>query len=277
MSVDKNTGNMQLFENQEFGNIRTLETDDGRVLFCGADVAAALGYAKPRNAIATHCKGALKQGILTNGGKQEMTFIPESDVYRLTFGSKLPNAERFTDWVAEEVIPSIRRHGAYMTEETLEKALLCPDFLIRLATELKEEKDRNIKLETAVSVQRQQIAELKPRADYTDIILKNKDLVTISQIAKDYGMSAQQMNQKLHELQVQFKQSGQWMLYSRYHGKGYTHSETFLSYKSDGSSKVIMITKWTQKGRLFIYARLKSAGILPVIERGSQYERVSQD
>lgn len=101
---------IQLFNNQEFGEVRTID-ENGTVLFCGADVARALGYAKPQNAIDRHCKGALKRGIPTNGGTQEMTFIPESDLYRLVFSSKLPSAERFTDWVTAEILPSIRKHG----------------------------------------------------------------------------------------------------------------------------------------------------------------------
>lgn len=106
-----------IFNNPEFGEVRTLETEDGKVLFCGADVAKALGFAKPSNAIQAHCKGALKRGTPTNGGVQEMTFIPESDVYRLAFGSKLPTAEKFTDWVTEEVLPTIRKNGCYSKQE----------------------------------------------------------------------------------------------------------------------------------------------------------------
>lgn len=115
--------------------------------------------------------------------------------------------------------------------------------------------------------QKQIIGELKPKADYTDIILNNKELVTISQIAKDYGMSGRAMNAKLHDLGVQYKRSGQWLLYSKYHGMGYTHSKTINITRSDGSPDVTMETKWTQKGRLFIYKLLKENGILPVIEQ----------
>lgn len=104
---------LTLFNNPDFGEIRTLETNDGKVLFCGKDVAAALGYSNPRKALADHCKGVTKCDTLTNGGKQELSFIPESDIYRLTFSSKLPNAEKFTDWITEEVIPSIMRTGSY--------------------------------------------------------------------------------------------------------------------------------------------------------------------
>lgn len=118
-----------------------------------------------------------------------------------------------------------------------------------------------------VNVKNQVIGELKPKADYTDKILKNPGLVTITQIAKDYGMSGQEMNQKLHELGIQFKQSGQWLLYRDYHRKGYTHSETVDITRADGRADVKMNTKWTTKGRLFIYEKLKAAGIIPVIER----------
>ncbi len=110
-----------------------------KVLFCGSDVAKALGYARPNEAIAHHCKGTVKRRTPTDGGEQEMLFIPEGDLYRLVFSSRLPEAERFTDWVTDEVLPSIRQHGAYMTPETIEQVLLNPNFIIKLATQLKEE------------------------------------------------------------------------------------------------------------------------------------------
>ena len=106
-----------IFNNPEFGEVRTLETEDGKVLFCGKDVATALGYSNQRDALAKHCKGVVKCDTLTNGGKQELSFIPESDVYRLAFGSKLPTAEKFTDWVTEEVLPTIRKTGCYSKQE----------------------------------------------------------------------------------------------------------------------------------------------------------------
>ena len=116
---------LQIFKNDMFGEIRTIETD-GKILFCGADVAKALGYKKPRNAISAHCKGALKQGILTSGGNQEITFIPEGDLYRLIVNSKLETAQRFEKWVFEDVLPTIRKHGMYATDELLNN----PDFAI---------------------------------------------------------------------------------------------------------------------------------------------------
>lgn len=127
-----------------------------------------------------------------------------------------------------------------------------------------EEKE---KLETTVKIKDQQISELKPKADYMDKILKNQGLVTITQIAKDYGMSGQAMNDLLHNLKIQYKQSGQWLLYKEYQDCGYTHSETIDITRSDGRPDVKMNTKWTQKGRMFLYNLLGSHGYLPVIEQ----------
>jgi len=134
-----------------------------------------------------------------------------------------------------------------------------------LALVAAEEEKEQLHVENAQ--QKQIIGELKPKADYTDSILKNKGLVTITQIAKDYGMSGHEMNALLHGNGVQYKQSEQWLLYTKYQDKGYTHSETINITRKDGRPDITMNTKWTQKGRLFIYALLKKSGILPVIEQ----------
>lgn len=131
---------------------------------------------------------------------------------------------------------------------------------------IKEQQEKEtLKLQNAQLIQ--QNGELKAKADYTDLILKNTGLVTITQIAKDYGMSSQEMNKQLHELKIQYKQSGQWLLYSEYHDKGFTHSDTIPITRSDGRADIKMNTKWTQRGRLFLYDLLKEHGILPMIER----------
>jgi len=143
---------------------------------------------------------------------------------------------------------------------------------LRLAADLEEEKQ---KILTENAQQKQIIGELRPRADYTDKILKNKGLVTITQIAKDYGMSGQEMNDLLYDLGVQYNQSRQWLLYSRYQAKGYTHSETVDIVRKDGSPGITMHTKWTQRGRLFIYALLKKSGVLPVIAQEQNGNQIS--
>lgn len=253
---------LQIFENKEFGSLETLLID-GKPYFVANDVARALGYKKPRNAIATHCKGALKQGYLTDGGIQETNFIPEGDVWRLIIRSNLPQAEKYERWVFDEVLPAIRKHGMYATDELIAN----PDIAIAAFQALKEEREQRQLLQFESNKQKQIIGELKPKADYTDIILQSKSLVTVTQIAKDYGMSGSQMNNLLHRYGVQYKQSGQWLLYSKYHNNGFTHSETVTITHSDGRIGTVMNTKWTQKGRLFIYNLLKAYGILPVIEQ----------
>lgn len=259
---------LQVFNSKEFGDIRTTEID-GKPYFVANDVARALGYKRPADAVTAHCKGSVKHRYLTDGGEQELKVIPEGDIYRLTVRSKLPSAEKFEKWVFDEVIPSIHQYGAYMTEQTIEKALASPDFLIQLATKLKDEQTRRKEAETEIRVKDQIIEELKPKADYYDEILKNPGLVTITQIAKDYGMSGKKMNRILHELGIQYKQSEQWLLYSDYHCLGYTQSEVTDIIRSDGTPDVKLLTKWTMKGRLFLYNKLKEKGIIPVIEQGN--------
>lgn len=148
---------------------------------------------------------------------------------------------------------------------SIEKEFNSPEKIMARALRIADETINSLKLET--KVKDQQIAELKPKADYYDDILKNKGLVTITQIAKDYGMSGQEMNRTLRDLGVQYKQSEQWLLYAKHHDKGYTHSETTPITHSDGRPDIVMTTKWRQKGRIFLYNLLKDNGILPVIER----------
>ena len=253
-----------IFKNAEFGSVRTI-TINNEPYFVGKDVAEILGYSKPRNAIASHVddedrKDAPIQGDL--GGKQIMTVINESGLYSLILSSKLPSAKKFKHWVTADVLPSIRKHGMYATDELLNN----PDFAISVFRQLKAEREENQRLQTVNQQQEQIIGELQPKANYVDVILDNKGLVTITQIAKDYGMSGRKMNELLKEYGVQYKQSGQWLLYSKYHNMGYTHSKTIEIVRSDGRPDVTMETKWTQKGRLFIYELLKNNGILPVVE-----------
>ena len=149
---------------------------------------------------------------------------------------------------------------SYMIENPAERAR-------RWADEMEAKQNEIRALEASNAQHLQQIGELKPKADYTDKILQSKGVVPITAIAKDYGMSGQEMNRLLHSMKVIYKIGGQWLLYSKYHAKGYTHSETVSFYHADGRPDVKMNTKWTQKGRLFLYEMLKKKGILPVIEQ----------
>ncbi len=254
--------------NYESSEIRTIEKD-GEPWFVGKDVATILEYSNPRKALADHVdaedKGVTKCDTL--GGIQDLTIINESGLYSLILSSKLPNAKQFKRWVTNEVLPSIRKHGAYMTEQTLERALTSPDFLIELATQLKAEQEQRKQLETTVAVQEQQIAELQPKASYYDVVLNCKDLLSITSIAKDYGKSGVWLNRYLHQNGVQYKQGQNWLLYQKYAEKGYTSTKTQTFPGADGQQHTKVHTYWTQKGRLFIYDLLKANGLLPLIEQ----------
>ena len=263
---------MQIFKNAIFEVAIKLE--NGEWTFDLETVAKSLGFTENKNNKEYVMWRRVNQYLMPFGTSAENIhqvgkgdFIPEAAVYKLAFKASNEVAEKFQDWLATEVIPSIRKYGSFMTEDTIEKALTNPDFLIQLATKLKDEKIKNQTLEFEGKKKDQLIGELKPKADYVDSILKNKGLVTITQIAKDYGMSGEEMNDLLHDLGIQFKQSKQWLLYSKYHNKGYTHSETFPIKHKNGIPDVKMNTKWTQKGRLFIYDLLKAKrNMLPIIE-----------
>ena len=249
---------LQVFKNNEF-SIKSLVIDN-EPWFVGNEVAMMLGYSNARNAVPKHVdeEDKLRTQIEYAGQKREVTLINESGLYSLILSSKLESAKRFKKWVTSEVLPAIRKTGGYQLPE-----ISYPQSLRLLADEI----EKNKKLELENSIQAQQINEMKPKADYCDKILSSKSLMTITQIAKDYGMSGKAMNQILHDLNIQYKQSGQWLLYSRYQSKGYTSSETIDIKQNDGKVLVRLSTKWTQKGRLYLYERLKKEGYLPLIEQ----------
>lgn len=253
---------LTIFENAEFGSIRTVEMD-GAPYFVGKDVAQVLGYSNPQKAIRDHVDDedrTVNESFTVNG--TAITLINESGLYSLILSSKLPKAKEFKHWVTSEVLPAIRRHGMYAVDELIEN----PDLAIAALTALKEEREKTKQLTETVAVQSQQIAELQPKASYYDVVLNCKDLVSVSEIAKDYGKSARWLNEKLHEMRIQFKQGSIWLLYQKYAEKGYTSTKTQTFNGSDGMVHSKVHTYWTQKGRLFIYDLLKKAGILPEIE-----------
>ncbi|MBO5969521.1 MAG: phage antirepressor KilAC domain-containing protein [Clostridia bacterium] len=178
---------IKIYENKDFGEIRTIE-ENGKVLFCGSDVAKALGYAIPTKAVNTHCKGVSKMEVPTNGGVQSLLFITEGDMYRLIAHSKLESAERFESWVFDEVLPSIRKHGAYMTPETLEAAILNPDTMIQLCQALKDEQNKNRQLQAINSALTVDKAIMQPKADYFDELVDRNLLTNFRETAKQLGI-----------------------------------------------------------------------------------------
>lgn len=247
-----------------FDNLKVKE-ENGQVLFDAETAAIGLGIsevAKSGNTVVKWTRINKYLGIDTSVDNRikRGDFITEPQFYKLAIKANNETAEKFQDWVTSEVLPAIRKHGTYMTDQTIEEVLTNPDTIIRLATDLKNERKEKLMLA-------QQVTELKPKADYTDLILSNKTLVTITFIAKDYGMSGLAMNKLLHDLGVQYSQSGVWLLYAKHQTKGWTQSETTEVVKKDGSKKLVMNTKWTQKGRLGLYELLKDNGYLPLIEQ----------
>lgn len=178
---------LQTFTNPDFGEVRTLE-ENGEVLFCASDVAKALGYAKPENAISRHCRATLKRGTPISGKMQDINFISEGDVYRLIARSKLPSAEQFERWVFDEVLPSIRKHGAYMTPETLQAAIMNPDIMIQLCQQLKAEQDKNTALRADLSKATVQNTIMAPKADYFDELVERNTLTNFRETAKQLGV-----------------------------------------------------------------------------------------
>lgn len=170
---------IKVFSNEEFGSIRRVEVS-GEFWLVGKDVAQALGYAKPENALATHVDrdDTLKWGIMDSLGRiQNTTLINESGMYSLALSSKLPSAKKVRRWVTSEVLPSIRKHGAYMTPETLEAAILNPDYLLKVATALKEETDKRKALESKVQAD-------APKVLFADSVAASSSTILISELAK---------------------------------------------------------------------------------------------
>ena len=241
-------------------NVRAYLDEQGTVFLNAEDVARGLGFFKTEEKFSTtsgrktyttirweRVNGYLKEfGYKTAVGKND--FIPENMVYRLAMKANNETAQIFQSKVADEILPAIRKHGAYMTPETIEKVLLNPDFIIKLATELKNERAKN--------------AILQPKADYYDAVMTCEDAIPVTVIAKEYGMSGVTFNKLLNSEQIQFVRDNVWLLYRKYDGRGYTVTQTL---HVGGRNKIY--TCWTQKGREFLYYFLKARGIVPIRER----------
>ena len=234
---------IKIFQNQEFGAIRTISNEQGDVMFCGRDVAAALGYKKPEWAIATHVEAddSAKRGVIDSlGREQQAIFINESGLYALILSSKLPSARRFKHWVTSEVLPSIRKQGGYLVarpEETDEE-VLARGILV---------------MQTTLQRRADEIARLQPKADYADEVLDSVSCLTTTQIAKELNMTGCELNNLLRTLRVQYRQSGQYLLYADYARLGYAQSRTLRIRFSNGRVKTHHYLVWTERGRYFIH------------------------
>lgn len=248
---------IMLFRHEQFGEIRTLNID-GKPWFVGKDITSVVGYSNSSKALIDHVdeEDKLNNVSLSSLGQRGGWLINESGMYSLILSSKLPSAKEFKHWVTAEVLPLIRRNGAYLTAEMLHKTMSDPRELAKLLNTLADEQEKRQKLE-------EENAFLTVKARYYDQILNSKNAVPVTQIAKDYGMSAVAFNKLLHELRIQFPIRNSWVLYAEYADKNYTQSKTYQI----GEDKSVMHTCWTQAGRLFLYNILREHGIFPMCEQ----------
>ena len=257
---------IKIFKSPQFGDIRTAGTAD-EPLFCALDVAKALGYSKPAKAIIDHCKGVTVLETPTSGGIQQVKFIKESEVYRLIFKSNAPNAEKFNSWLAEEVLPSIRKTGGYMVStpemsdaEIMARALDIAHATIARRDERIAEQELLIEQKDArLELQQKELKVAAPKVTFYDNAMQSANTMTTTQVAKSIGMEANTLNRKLRDLGIQYRQSGMWIVCAPY-SRWKLHSIRTQTYThSDGSIGTSQYTVWYMRGYRFIVA-LRDSG-----------------
>ena len=242
---------MEIFKNPEFGSIRTFE-QDGKVLFCGLDIAVALGYSNPRDALRRHCKGVVKRDTLTEGGPQQLSFIPEGDVYRLIVHSKLPSAERFERWVFDEVLPSIRKHGAYITREKLWEVATSPEAMMKLCSNLLAEREENAAL-------REENAMLEGKAAFYDLFIDLKHSTNLRTTAKELVVPERRFVRFLLEQRFVYRApSGNVLPYAKPANDGLFTVKDYCNHGHTGSYTLV-----TPQGKLY-FAQLRDSILLMI-------------
>ena len=237
--------NIQIFQNQEFGAIRTISNEQGEAMFCAKDVCDTLGYNNSRDALRNQVEAddVEKFDTPTKGGKQKLNYINESGLYALVLFSKLDSAKRFKHWVTSEVLPSIRKQGGYMmaSPDESDEVILARALQIMQATLQRRD---------------ELIAKLQPRAEYADHVLDSITCITTTQLAKELDMTAQELNRLLCEMRIQYWQSGQYLLYADYARQGYAKNRTHSYRGHDDTLRTNTYLVWTERGRDFIHRLL---------------------
>ena len=258
---------LQIFNNEEFGQVRTV-TKDNEPMFCLGDLCRALDLTSKGvrqrlsdEVISTY---PIKDAL---GRLQNSLFVNEDGLYDVILESRKDNAKKFRKWVTSEVLPSIRKNGGYLAnQENLTPEQIVANALV-VAQKIISERDEQIKnLESSVRDMDRVICEMTPKVDYVDRILSSVECVTVSQIAQDYGMSAKRFNKILQNARIQHRIGEQWILYAEHQGKGYVKTKTHDFEKPNGMYGTKQLTVWTQKGRMFLYEELKKHGVLPMME-----------
>ena len=241
---------IKIFENEEFGSVRTIE-ENGKILFCGSDVAKALGYRRPKDAIIAHCKGAVKRRLLTNGGAQEMKMISEGDVYRLISHSRLPSAEKFESWIFDDVLPTIRRTGGYVSNE---------DMFVDNYLPFLDDAYRNLFRLQMVFINKlnERIRHDEPLVEFANQVADTENLIDMNAMAK--LARAENIPVGRNKLYSWLKRTGVLMSnnlpYQRYIDRGYFAVKESV-FEVDGLKKTYQQTLVTGKGQVFIIGLLK--------------------
>lgn len=260
--------NIQIFSNSMFGDIRTAGTKDDPK-FCLTDVCRALSLSP------SHVRERLKDDVVSTdtivdslGREQLANFVNEDGLYDVIIDSRKPEAKVFRKWITSEVLPSIRKTGGYIAfnQDMTDEEIMARAIMVAQSTIKKREEEIRLLAEqnNQLALENQQ---LKKDHDYFDKILSSKATMTTTQIAQDYGMSAKAFNKILKDMHIQYKINKQWILYAPYITQGYVQSRTIEITRSNGTPDVVLNTAWTQKGRIFLYNKLKDNDIIPLIEQ----------
>ena len=244
---------LEIFKNEEFGQIRTLEVG-GKPYFVASDIAKALGYKRPNDAISAHCRYTVKHSIPHPQSKtktMDVNIIPEGDLYRLIVNSELPTAEKFESWVFDEVLPSIRKHGAYMTNDVIERTLTDPDYLIQLATALKEERQARL-------VAEQKIEEQRPLVEFADKVSNSSNLIDMGKMAKllkdeNINIGRNRLFEWLRKKDILMRNN---IPYQRYIDGGYFQVKE-STFETPYGTKTQQTTYVTGKGQIYITEKLR--------------------
>ena len=271
------TSEIKAYNHPLFGNVRMF-VDNGKPWFCATDIASSLGYVKPQDAIAKHCKSAgvafrgvgVQTGLKGDGTPAMQTvnikLISEGNIYRLIAKSQLPKAEEFESWIFDDLVPTVINTGSYSLQvpQSFSEALM---LAAQQQMRIEEQQKQLVQKDEVIADKDAQIVELEKESEYTRVILQSKSTVLVTQIAQDYGMTARRFNALLRDLGIQHKVRNQWILYGKYINNGYVHSATHNFTHTNGNPDVSLNTEWTQKGRLFLYEELKKNDVLPLIEQ----------
>ncbi len=246
---------IQIFKNSQLGKLRINQSESGKIYFCLSDVCQALDLGNARQVKSRlDEKGVISNDTPTNGGVQSMIFIDEPNLYRCIFQSRKKQAEKFQDWVFDEVLPSIRKNGGYIVSNAGDTPELIMARALQIAQATIERNEARINLlSEQVDRQEKTIADAAPKVNYFDATLQSVNTYTTTQIAKELGTTAQILNQRLKNANVLFRQSGTWLLKQPYASMQFSATRTQTFTRSDGSIGSSTYTVWTERGRLFIH------------------------